>query len=319
MNRRRISRRLRAKADPRAWLGRNLQVLLSSLGRLWQRPMGSFMSILVIAIAMALPTALYLVTDNLQRLSRNWEGSASATLFLRTDVTADQVEQVLQRLKTMPEIGRLQHLTPEQALAEFEQYSGLGEAVSLLEENPLPHVVLIQAADAGFSAGKLSALLQRLEKLPEVETASADLQWVARFQAMIRILHRGALLLAALLALAVLLVIGNTIRLEIQGREREIAVVKLVGGSRAFIRRPFLYEGFWYGLLGSLGALLLVILSRWLLQEPVRQLSQLYASGFSLQGPSLTAASLVVASGCLLGVAGAWIAVHQQLDRIEPG
>jgi cell division transport system permease protein len=296
----------------------NLQALLASLGRLWQRPLGSLMSILVIAIALALPTGLSIVVNNLQRLSQSWEGAASATLFLKQELQAEQVETLLKQLRRDPGIGSIKHLDPDQALAEFRQYSGLGEAVSQLEKNPLPHVVLIRTANPHLPVEAFSSLLERIKALPEVETATADLQWMRRFQAMVHILQRTAQILSALLAMAVVLVIGNTIRLEIQHRRQEIRIIKLVGGSNAFIRRPFLYEGFWYGLLGSLAALLLVAASWLLLKDPVNQLSQLYGSKFALEGIPLQTAGLVLLLGCLLGVVGAWIAVHLQLAEIEP-
>lgn len=318
MNRRVRTQRLRQPMDPHGWFMRNLQVFFSSLGHLWQRPLGSLMSILVIAIAMALPTGLYVVVDNLQRLSQGWEGAASATLFLVQDTSDREVQDLLARLEKEPAIGRLHHLDPAQALAEFQQYSGLGEAVAQLQENPLPHVVLVQTADPHISPEAFSELLDGIRSYPQVETATADLQWMRRFQAIIRLLQRGAWLLSLLLSVAVVLVIGNTIRLEIQNRQQEIRIIKLVGGSNAFIRRPFLYEGFWYGLLGSTAALLLVAASWLLLREPANRLSQLYGSGFSLEGMAPLAALLVVGLGCLLGVAGAWIAVHQQLGEIEP-
>ena len=318
MRKRRRSRSLRANASPRAWLSRNLQALLASLGRLRQRPLGNLMSILVIAIAMALPTGLYLLVDNLQRLSQSWDGSISATLFLVPGVSDTRVSQLTEHLRNDPAIAELRHLPPEEALAEFRRHSGLAEALDLLEENPLPHVILIQLDDDRLSRQALSLLLQNLKNRPEVESAVADLEWVSRFQAMVNILQRSALLLSLLLALAVLLVIGNTIRLEILGRRKEIEIMKLVGGSNAFIRRPFLYEGFWYGLLGGLGALLLVELSRQLLQGPVSTLSSLYESGFTLRGADPETILAVLLCGCSLGVAGAWIAVQQQLAEIEP-
>jgi len=318
MNRRRRAARLQGGFQPRAWLMRHLQVFFSSLGRLWQRPLGNFMSILVIAIAMALPAGLHLVVDNLERLSDNWEGAASATLFLRQELDDAKVEALLQRLRREPQVGELKHLTPSQALAEFRRHSGMADAISLLEENPLPHVVLIHPADPGIPAEQFRALVERLRDHPEVERAIADLQWVERFQGMVHLLQRGTTILAALLSLAVLLVIGNTIRLEIQNRRQEIEIVKLVGGSHAFIRRPFLYEGFWYGLLGAALALLLLSLSLFLLHGPVSRLARLYGSDFTLESPGPAVVLAMLLAGSLLGILGAWIAVHQQLQEIEP-
>ena len=318
MVRRRRGNRLRNSLQPRAWLLRHLQVFFSSLGRIWQRPLGNGMSILVIAIAIALPAGLQLLVSNLAQLAGHWEGSASATLFLEPGISDRQVEALLQRLRSDRRIGHLQHLTPQQALEEFRQHSGLGEAISLLEENPLPHVVLLQPADPALPLERFQALVEQIHGYPEVDRAMVDLQWVSRFRAMVQLLQRGSQVLAVLLSLAVVLVIGNTIRLEIQGRREEIEIVKLVGGSRAFIRRPFLYEGFWYGLLGGLFALLLLELSLFFLGGPVERLARLYGGGFELRGPDLFLVVTMLFIAVLLGVLGAWLAVQQQLDRIEP-
>ena len=165
---------------------------------------------------------------------------------------------------------------------------------------------------------QFQALVEQIRSYPEVDRALIDLQWVSRFRAMVQLLRRGSQVVAFLLSLAVVLVIGNTIRLEIQGRREEIEIVKLVGGSRAFIRRPFLYEGFWYGLLGGLFALLLLELSLLFVRGPVERLAALYGGGFRIQGPGPFLVLAMLAIGVLLGVAGAWLAVQQQLDRIEP-
>ncbi len=318
MSRREKNNRLRRQFQPRAWAIRHMQVLFSSLGRLWQHPWGSLLNILVIAIAMALPAGLHLLVGNLEQLASNWRGGASATLFLKQDISNHEVQRFLSSLRTMPEIGEITHLTPQQALAEFRQYSGLGDALSLLKSNPLPHVVLIHPADANSSVEKFGALVERLRKKAAVDRAFIDLQWVARFQGMVQLLQRGSRLLALLLSLAVLLVIGNTIRLEIQGRHQEIEIIKLVGGSHAFIRRPFLYQGFWYGLLGGFGAALLVWISLLTLQSPIRHLSQLYGDSYHLMGMGFGLPLLLLFSGGLLGVLGAWVAVRQQLSRVEP-
>jgi len=315
---RRNGGRLRPPFRPRAWAARHLQVLISSLGRLWRRPLGNFMSILVIAIALALPTGLHLLVHNLERLAGGWQGAASATLFLRREISDDQVKRLLKQLREDPAVGLVRHLTPAQALDDFRRHSGMADAITLLETNPLPHVVMIRPADPHIAPARFKNLVERLRKRPEVERAIADLQWVERFQGMVDLVRRSALLLSALLSLAVLLVIGNTIRLEIQSRRDEIEIVKLVGGSQAFIRRPFLYEGFWYGLLGAILALVLLAVSLVALRVPVARLAHLYASDFTLKGPGFTVVLLLLAAGSALGVLGAWVAVRQQLRRIEP-
>jgi len=301
-----------------AWLTRHAQVLFSSLGRLWQRPLGSLMTLLVLGIAIALPLGLHLLVNNLQQLAEQWDSGASVSVFLKENNSDEAIQSLIGALKSRDNISEVRHITPDQALEEFRQQSDFSAALELLDDNPLPHVLQIRLRNTDIAASELEQFLQTLEKQPEVELALADLQWVERFQAITRIIERIALVLAVLLSLAVLLIIGNTIRLEIQGRRDEIEIIKLVGGSNAFIRRPFLYEGFWYGLLGSLIALGLILLSGLTLHDPVSRLTTLYQSSFQLSGLALTTILSVVGSSVLLGILGAWIAVSQHLGEMEP-
>ncbi len=300
------------------WLTRHAQVALSSLGRLYRSPSASLMTITVIAIALALPTGLYLLTANLQRLSTQWDGSTSLSLFLQRSVTVQQARALQRKLAQMPEIDALRLITPEQALAEFRQLSGFGEALDVLDENPLPAVITVKPDQAHADADAAAALLEKLRKLPEVDLAQLDLQWVRRFSAMVDIVRRSIGVIAALLGLAVLLIIGNTIRLEIQGRREEIEVTRLIGGTDGFIRRPFLYSGLWYGLLGAVLAALLVEIAFLQLYNPVRELAALYQSHFSLETLSFTDTLALLFTGAVLGLLGAWLAVGRHLSDIEP-
>ena len=157
-----------------------------------------------------------------------------------------------------------------------------------------------------------------LSALPGVELAQLDVQWVKRLHAILQIIRRSVTALAALLSLAVLLVVGNTIRLDILNRRAEIEVTKLIGATDGFIRRPFLYGGIWYGLLGGILALALSGAALLLLREPVAQLSSLYASAFRLRMFDWRLAALVLGGGATLGWLGSWLAVGRHLKRIEP-
>ncbi|WP_419614248.1 permease-like cell division protein FtsX [Thiolapillus sp.] len=318
MKQRRQHRGFNKRFSLSAWLTRHAQVLFSSLGRLWQRPLGSLMTLLVLGIAIALPLGLHLLVNNLQQLAEQWDSGASVSVFLKENSSDEAIQSLIGTLKSRDSISGVRHITPDQALEEFRQQSDFSAALELLDDNPLPHVLQIRLRNTDISAGELEQFLQSLEKHSEVELALADLQWVERFQAITRIIQRIALVLAVLLSLAVLLIIGNTIRLETQGRRDEIEIIKLVGGSNAFIRRPFLYEGFWYGLMGSLIALGLILLSGLALRDPVAHLTALYQSSFQLSGLALTTILGVIGNSVLLGILGAWIAVSQHLGEMEP-
>jgi len=273
----------------------------------------------VIGIALALPSGLYVLTGNLQRLSTQWDGGASLSLFLRHEVTTGQAGALADKLRQWPEIEQLRLITPQEALVEFRELSGFGDTLDTLDENPLPAVLAIKPADSAAQAEPAAALLERLRALPEVDLAQLDLQWVKRFNAIVDIVQRSIWVLASLLGLAVLLVTGNTIRLEIQNRREEIEITKLIGATSAFIRRPFLYSGLLYGLGGALLAAVLVELAFLQLNSPVRQLAGLYESSFRLQMLSFSESLTLLAAGSLLGLLGAWLAVGRHLADIEPG
>lgn len=302
----------------RAWFSRHAQVAVTTLGQLARNPIASLMTICVIGIALALPSGLFAVIGNLQQLAVNWAGSASISVFLKPGLDTPKASALAQRLAKVPSIARVQVVTPAEALQEFRQYSGFGAALDLLPENPLPALLLVEPAP---SIAKLPAtadsLAAQLKALPEAELVQIDLLWVKRFQAMMEIAQRTVALVGVLLGLAVLLVIGNTIRLEIENRRAEIVIVKLVGGTDAFVRRPFLYSGLWYGLGGGLLAYALVSLSLWLLAGPVQRLAGLYQSQFNL-GQEAILPLLVLGTGALLGLLGSWLSVSRHLAAIEP-
>jgi len=302
----------------RNYFVRHVQVALNSLGRLYRSPLASLMTAAVIGIALALPSGLYLLTGNLQRLSTQWDGSASFSVFLHKTVSLQQTQALQNRLQQWPEIDSLQLITPDQALSEFRELSGFGEALDALDENPLPFVITIKPARTQADAESAALLLEKLRTFPEVELAQLDLQWVKRFNAIVDIVRRSIWVMAALLGLAVLLITGNTIRLEIQNRRDEIEITKLIGATNGFIRRPFLYSGFWYGIMGAVVAGLLVELAFLQLHSPVRQLAGLYQSGFSLQTLSLFESLTLLVAGTSLGLLGAWLAVGRHLAAIEP-
>lgn len=312
----------RQSFDPRQWLrsyGRlHAQILLASLGRLYRTPVSTLLTIAVIAIALALPSGLLVVLDNMQRLNTRWDDSNSLSLFLKQSVTEAQADHLAKELETWPGISSIHVLHRDQALEEFREFSGFGTALDVLEDNPLPNVLEIHPANPNAPGQDPKSLLDELKRLPEVELAQLDLQWVRRFDALMDMGRRGILVVGALLGLAVLLIVGNTIRLDIQNRREEIEVSKLIGGTDAFIRRPFLYTGLWYGLLGSLLAWILVGLGFLLVDEPARRLAGLYDSSFLLSGLSWQGTGVLLLSGICLGLGGSWLAVGRHLGAIEP-
>lgn len=296
----------------------HLRTLVASLGRLYRAPLSSIMTTAVIGIALALPGGLYVLLANLQTVAGGWDIAAKISLFLKLDSSPQSVEALAARLRHRDDIADVQIISAEEALAEFRESSGFGDAVEALEENPLPPVLVVGPAPSSSGPDQASLLVAELEQLSEVELAQLDTQWLQRLQAIMDIAWRGVTAIAAILSLAVLLIVGNTIRLDIQNRREEIEVIKLVGATDAFIRRPFLYGGTWYGLVGGLLAWLLIGAAMLLLQGPAEQLALLYQSQHRLIGLGSKGTLLLLCLGAALGLSGSWLAVSQHLHAIEP-
>ncbi len=302
----------------RNYFALHFHVLTTTLAQLGRSLGGNLMTIMVIGIALALPATLHVFLSKVDSLGASWQTSAQVSLFLQAKLPAQGLAGLTTELNSWPEIGSLEYISPEQALEEFKKTSGLGDALELLDQNPLPGVMLVNPALAFQAPVAVEALRQRLSQRSEVDLAQLDLEWLQRLHGLIRLAERAVLLWGGLLALAVLFIIGNTIRLAIQSRHDEIEVIKLIGGSDGFIRRPFLYNGMWFGLFGGLLAWLLVSVLLVNLDQPVRQLAELYGSNFSLGLVDAKTTLLLLVLGPLFGLLGAWSATGRHLRAIEP-
>lgn len=265
-----------------AWLESHRASLADSLRRLGKQPIGSFFTCLVMAVALSMPMGLSLLLKNVEKLGGSWQRAAQISLYLKLDASSRDGEALRDEIKGMAGVAEAQYVSREQALEEFQQQSGLGEALRELPDNPLPGVVVVTPTEVDKPA--LEALRQRLAELPRVEAAQLDLVWVERLAAILKLGDRFVFGLAVMLISALLLVIGNTIRLHIENRRIEIEVIKLVGGTDSYVRRPFLYMGALYGLgAGVLAWGILAFGLNWL-NDAVVGLSGLYGSDFSLGG-----------------------------------
>ncbi|UZE96562.1 permease-like cell division protein FtsX [Alkalimarinus alittae] len=301
-----------------SYLANHRKIAKESFRRLIKQPVSSLMTWAVIGIALSLPVGLSVLLANVQQLSSGWDGSAQITLFLKMDVSDKDASNLALELSTRATVAQADFISRDSALDEFKTLSGFGEVLNYLDENPLPHVIVVKPAKNLATVEQTDSLQKRLSDLKLVEKAQLDLQWVQRLHSMTELIQRGVWALALLLALAVLLVIGNTIRLAIENRRDEIVVVKLVGATDGFVRRPFLYTGLWYGLGGGLIAFCLVQITLFWLNTPISELAQLYYSSFSLSGLDLEATFFLLSMSMLLGWLGAWVAVRRHLGAIEP-
>ena len=294
----------------------HLAIALQSIRKLRSEPAASAMTIAVIGIALLLPTTLFVAMNNLQILSAGVSESSRITIYLDDTLSEAQGSSLSEQLLSRPDISAGEYISPAQAAEEFREFSGLGDVLDALEENPLPAVIVLTPRNVDEDSG--AALLNELNGLPGVESVQLDLEWIARLQRFLELAQRMSTALMLVLSLAVLFVVGNTIRLAIEGRRAEIVVVKLVGGTDSYVARPFLYTGFWYGLGGGLLAWLLLALIMRALSGPLAALLALYDNQHSMHGLTLLPGFLLLSGSALLGWLGAWISVRQHLSAIEP-
>jgi cell division transport system permease protein len=297
---------------------RQLQAFLGSLGRLARSPLATVMTLVVIALALSLPLALRLFVSNAQAATGNFANAVDVSVYLKTDVPLAKAQQLAQAAGQRPDVAAVTLIPADKGLEDFRQFSGFGAALEALKENPLPHVLHVRPRTTASSPAALESLKRYFTAWPEVDVVQLDADWVMRFNAILGVLRRLLAIAAALLGIGVLAVIGNTIRLEIQARRAEIEVTKLVGGSNAYVRRPFLYTGVLYGVGGALLAWGIVALAVVILGDSVATLAHLYGSRFVLAGPSGADVGVLLGAGALLGWLGAWLSAARHLHSIEP-
>jgi len=301
-----------------SYLMHHLQMFIASLGYLSRQPVSTLMTSAVIAIALALPAGLYIALDNASQLSAGWDGTTQISLFLKDNTSIKRAEKFAKKLSQQKEIDKVNLIDRDEGLKQFQQISGFGDAIKFLDENPLPHVITVQPFVDPQRPDSVIHLVDSLQKESLVELAQLDMQWLKRLYTLLDVAQRGVWIIGSLLGLAVLLIVGNTIRLDIQNRREAIEVSKLIGASDAFIRRPFLYTGLWYGLCGGLLAWLLIAVSLGIMAQPVQKLASLYHSSYQISGFTSSNITSMIIISCILGLGGSWLAVGRHLSEIEP-
>jgi cell division transport system permease protein len=301
-----------------AYFARHAQVLVGSLGRVVHQPFATLMTMGVIAVALALPLFLSLLLQNARIATGGWNEAYDLSVYMDKRASAARVQALVKQLKTRGDVAAVRLITADQALVEFRNDSGFGKALDELSENPLPDTLLVTPTLTSSTPQGTETLKTALAAMSDVQAVQIDTEWVKRLRAILELLRRVVLLTGALLGVGIVLIVSNTIRLDILNRRAEIEVMKLVGASDGFTRRPFLYSGLWYGLGGGLLALLLVAIASVVLARPVAQLAFLYGSDFRLQGLKLVSGFGVLMIAAGLSWVGSWLAATRHIRAIEP-
>jgi cell division transport system permease protein len=299
------------------WLTRHASTSLGAIGRLSRQPFASLMIVLVIAVTLALPAAINVIVKNAQSVSGSWINALDFSVYLKKELSVGEAENLARLIEQRADVDSVTLITADDALAEFKLQSGFGAALDQLNDNPLPHALVVRPS-AGNTSASMILLQEEISNLPESDLVQVDTEWVQRFHAILDIVRQAIAIGAALLGIAIVVVIGNTIRLDIENRREEIEVTKLIGASNAFVRRPFLWTGFWYGLFGGAFALLLVEYGLFLLKGPVTRLAGLYQGNITVASLDLAESAAIVGVACFLGLFASWVTAARHMYRIEP-
>jgi cell division transport system permease protein len=300
------------------WTARHGHALVSTAGHLGRHGLATTLTVAVMGLALALPLALNVLVRNVRDATGDFSEAVGLSVYFKPEVAEQKARQLATTAAQRTGVASATLITASEALAEFRAQSGFGAALDSLPENPLPNVLTIRPAADADSPSQLEALRSYLLSWPEVDSVQLDRDWVLRFSAIMQLLRRVVLITAVLLGAGVIAVVGNTIRLEILQRRDEIEVTKLVGGTNAFVRRPFLYAGVLYGLTAGMIAWGLVAIADVSLAPATAHLAAAYGSAFTLRGPDRDELGALLLAGIVLGWLGAWIAAARQLARIEP-
>ncbi|KZY29105.1 MULTISPECIES: permease-like cell division protein FtsX [unclassified Oleiphilus] len=294
------------------------KVAKATLLSLLKTPIASLFTCAVLGIALVLPALLTSLLSNIESLGEDWDGSAQITLLLKKGVPLIDGQRLADDIAKRKSITSSQFIDNDSALSNFKERFEFADAIDYLDSNPLPHVIIVRPSDALNTIEHIEQLKDALITLPEIESAILDVVWVKRLQSIINMLQQAVSVIGIMLALVVILVLGNTIRLAIENKKEEIIVIKLVGGTDGFVRRPFLYMGVLFGFGASLVAWILLIIITAILNGPVEALASSYQSTFSLSSLSFESTLLLFLIGTGLGWFSSWLAVRKHLDDIEP-
>jgi|TARA_B110000114_G_scaffold93170_1_gene98284 cell division transport system permease protein len=310
--------RSQPESASKRWLREHQEVVVSSWWQLWQTPLANLLTWLTLAIALTLPAGLLLLLSQAQHLGQQINQSSHISVFLAPYASLEQGQFITQKLELRPDIDQATYISAKQALIDFKASSGLSDILASLTENPLPATILVEPANAFLGTEAIAKLAVQLRQLDQIDQVLVDMAWLDRLQALLDTSERFTYGLSVLLAFGVLLVVGNTVRLQIESRKQEILVIKLVGGTDAYLRRPFLYAGFWAGLFAAIIAWIILQLGISFLHPSLLLLAQSYQSDWQLQRLSGLGSLILVVTSCGLSVLGASLTVGRQLRLIEP-
>lgn len=302
----------------RPWVACHLQAALYSFNALYLKPLATLTIIVIIGIVLTLPSLFWVFTDNLKQLPIDWQEGGHISLYLKKTLPTEEQRVLLDRVIKQRGVEKAELITPAEGLLQLQNQDGMQDILRYLTENPLPAVIDVSPDKTITNSQELNKLFYQLKSLEKVDEAKLDKEWIVRLHAILLFVTLLLRSIAVLLLLAVVLIIGNILRIAIYKRHEEIKVLKLIGANDSFITRPFLYAGIWYGLMGAVFAILLATVFMVWISAALERLAQVYHLHYSLTGLSVEQAYTIMLSAVFLSWISAKISVRMQLASIEP-
>ncbi|MDC5808860.1 permease-like cell division protein FtsX [Vibrio europaeus] len=287
-----------------------------SLAEFWQRPLGNILTLAVISMALAMPSALYLLGKNISAASTNVTSPSQVSAYIEERTPEARIMVLKDELETSLDVAKVEYISPQQGLDDLSQYSGFEQALSLLDDYALPGVLVITPSQDDKQA--IKRLAERVANEEGITDVRLDEDWLTRLDAIKNLVSGIVITLSVLMLGSVFLIVGNTLRFNVLANKEEIQTMKLIGATNSYILRPYLYSGMWFGLLGAITAWVLTAVITVLLNSSVEKLALLYDSHFRLVGLSWDESLLLVMLGTFLGCLAAKVSAQRHLKEIEP-
>lgn len=300
------------------WILSHIRAFRFALSELVRAPMTNFITVCVIGVAIALPLGFFVLLQNLQTVNRVWHASTpTISLYLKSDATPSQIDVLMQSLQHNKQIQKVSYISPNEGLKSFEKNTPFNNIAALFQKNPIPGLIIVSPATNNNNPDAINAVFLALKSLPLVDIAQLDMDWVTRLYDIVAIGKNMTQALSLLFGFGVIMIIGHTLRASLSHHIKEIQIMRLIGATHRFIRRPLLYRGMLYGLLGSIFAWLLIALFIRELQQPVSQLAETYHAPFQLQTVSFLLGSEITCAAIIAGFISAWLITTQFLNQPE--
>lgn len=304
----------RVKRD--SFLAVHFKQAKASLLEFTERPLGNLLTLAVISMALAMPSALYLLGKNLSEASAHVTSPSQISGYIAERTPEARVMILKDNLESLDDVAQVEYISPQQGLNDLSQYSGFEQAISLLDDYALPGVLVITPSMEDEE--KINQLAKTIREEADITDVRMDEDWLTRLDAIKNLVGGIVITLSVLMLGSVFLIVGNTLRFNVLANKEEIQTMKLIGATNSYILRPYLYSGMWFGLLGAFIAWVVTAIITILLNNSVEQLALLYDSRFRLIGLNWDESLLLLMLGTFLGCLAAKVSAQRHLKEIEP-